>query len=159
MKKTIILLFLPLLMALASCNPFNEAHYTDVKELAWDKAQVKTVGKDGGDIEVQVYSSSNVYLSKVEDVDWATLSNDVIYGDARITLRISANTGMRRMVRVAMALEGSELRDTITVLQDGKQAYLECNAPYYAIDGIEGGDIKFDVRTNLTQTLLGRKVE
>lgn len=131
----------------------------DIEELAWNSAGVGVVGVDGGSITIPVYSNGNVRLSMVEPVDWAEISTDVINGDGQIQVTMAPNAGRRRMLKLAMMLEETELKDTIEIRQEGVQAFLEAVAPYHAANGNESEDIKIKLSTNLPQTEIDYKVE
>jgi hypothetical protein len=159
MKKIIIILLAAVLPVVWSCSPFNEAHTTDVKELAFNLKELKTVSADGGEISIPVYSSGQVNISFVGSADWAQLSTGAIDGDATLTVNLDKNLGMRRMVKVAMALNGTELKDTICIKQEGVQAFLECPAPYLAVLGGDTDKITFILNTNIDSDLVQKTVE
>lgn len=159
MKKTFIMILATVLSLAWSCSQFDEAHMTDVKELAWNSKQVGTVSADGGEMKIPVYSSGNVKVSFTEDADWIEVDRCSFNGDSEITVNLLANEGFRRMARLVIELEGTEVNDTVVIRQEGVKAYLECNAPYMAVSGAEDADIEFDLTTNLPCTELECSVE
>lgn len=159
MKKIIIILLAAAAAVVWSCSPFDEAHTTEVKELAFNLKELKTVSGDGGEINIPVYANGKVDIHFVQDQEWAHLSTASINGDATLTVSLDKNLGMRRMVKVAMALSGTALKDTICIKQEGVQAYLECAAPYLAISGDKQEQIKFSLSTNISCDQMLKKVE
>jgi hypothetical protein len=129
MKKIIIILLGVALAFAWSCNPFDEAHTTKVQELAFNLKKLDIASAEGEEIQIPVYSNGRVNVSFIEAVDWAHLSIGSFEGDSELTVSLDKNLGMRRMVKIALELEGTELKDTICVKQEGIQAYLECTAP------------------------------
>ena len=63
------------------------------------------------------------------------------------------------MLKLAMMLEETDLKDTIEIKQEGVKAFLEAVAPYYAANGNEIEDIKIKLSTNLPHTEIDYKVE
>ena len=156
--KKIIIIFGAFLALLWSCSPFNEAHTMDVKELAFNLKKLETVSKDGGNISIPVYASGKVYISLVEEVEWAEVSTLMLEGDGEVVVTMEKNLGMRRSAKLALALDGTELKDTIKIQQEGIQAYMECHAPYQAVSGKEDTAVQFAVSTNISCEEIARKV-
>ena len=123
----------------------------DIEELAWNSANIEVVAVDGGSVSIPVYSNGSVHLNLVEEVEWAEISTDLINGDGEVTVALGPNSGRRRMVKLAMTLDGTELKDTIKIRQEGVKAFLEANAPYYASNGHDSEDIKVKLSTNLPE--------
>ena len=159
MRNILIIAVSVMFAALTSCSQFNEAHTMDIEELAWNSADIDVVGVDGGSITIPVYSNGNVRLSMVETVDWAEISTDLINGDGQVQVTMAPNEGRRRMLKLAMMLEETDLKDTIEIKQEGVKAFLEAVAPYYAANGNEIEDIKIKLSTNLPHTEIDYKVE
>ena len=154
MRNIVIVAICAALTAVTSCSPFNDAHMMEIEELAWNPESVDVVGVDGGEITIPVYSNGTVHLNFVKDVDWAQISTFVIDQDSKVIVAVQKNTGRRRMVKIAMELEGTDLKDTIEIRQEGIKAYLEASAPYKAVSGPEDENIKFQLKTNLPQNEL-----
>ena len=159
MKKIIIILLAAALAFAWSCNPFNEAHTTEVHELAFNLKKLDVASVDGGDIVIPVYANGRVNVKFVDPVAWAHLSAESFEGDTELTVSLDKNLSMRRMAKFALELEGTDLKDTICVKQEGIQAYLECSAPYIAVSGAENGDIEFKLTTNIACAEMTKKVE
>ena len=159
MKKTIIILLGVALAFAWSCSPFNEAHTTEVQELAFNLKKLDVASAEEGEIQIPVYTNGRVNVNFVEPVDWAHLNTGSFEGDTQLTVSIDKNTGMRRMAKLALELEGTELKDTICLKQEGIQAYLECSAPYVAISGAENCDLEFKLTTNVECAKITSKVE
>ena len=159
MKKTIIILLGAALAFAWSCSPFNEAHTTEVQELAFNLKKLDVASAEEGEIQIPVYTNGRVNVNFVEPVDWAHLNTGSFEGDIQLTVSIDKNTGMRRMAKLALELEGTELKDTICLKQEGIQAYLECSAPYVAISGAENCDLEFKLTTNVECAKITSKVE
>ena len=158
MKKIIILLaaFLPLAW---SCSPFDEAHTTEVKELAFNLKELKTASSEGGQIKIPVYASGQVSIKFVGECDWAHLSTNSINGDATLVVDIDKNVAMRRMAKIAMTLNETGLKDTICIKQEGIQAYLECQAPYLAVSGNDTDKITYILNTNINSDQIQKTIE
>ena len=159
MRNLVIIAVCATLTVVTSCSPFNDAHEMDIQELAWNFADLDVVGVDGGEVTIPVYSNGKVRLNFVDDVDWAQVSTLEINGDSNLTVTVQHNPGRRRMVKIAMELEGTDLKDTVEIRQEGVKAYLESSAPYKAVSGQNNENIQFLLNTNLPQNELDYKVE
>ena len=159
MRNIVIVTVCAALVAVNSCSPFNDAHEMKIEELAWNSASVDVVSVDGGEVTIPVYSNGTVYLNLVNEADWVHVSTFVIEGDGKVVVAVQKNAGRRRMVKLAMELEGTELKDTVEIRQEGIKAYLEASAPYKAVSGQEAENIRFQLKTNLPQNELNYKLE
>ena len=125
MRNIFIVVTCVILASLSSCNGFFEAHTADVEELSWNPDSVAVVGVGGGTVTIPVYANGKVYLSPVEDVEWAEISTDVLEADGTVKVTCEPNTGMRRRLQLTMTLADTDLCDTIEIRQEGIKAYLE----------------------------------
>jgi len=147
MKKMYIMLLGVCLALVCSCNPFDDAHISDVVELAWNKDNVGIVSQNGGELKIPVYASGKVDVSLLEDVAWAELKTPVLHGDADIVISMKSNQGRRRSVKLAVELVGEGVMDTVLVRQEGTRAVLECSSPYKAVTDEE--NVVYELNTNL----------
>lgn len=143
----------------ASCSPFDEAHKMDIEELAWNPDSVFVVSAEGGKLTIPVYSNGHVTISPMGDSDWAELSTTALEADGKLEVTMDRNLGRRRMLRLIMSLEGTELKDTIELKQEGFTAFLGADSPYAAVSGQESEEVKFNINTNLPAEDIDHAVE
>lgn len=76
-----------------------------------------TLKKGGGSTHVLVYSTGKWTAHFIQPVSWASLDRAEGYGNSEFVFDYSPNYGVARKVQIA--LEASEKRDTITMVQTG----------------------------------------
>lgn len=147
MKKTFHIICTAL--AIASCAAFDDAEYASINELAVKDASM-IVGKEGGDVEIQIFSNGKVDIQAMNDFSgWCKVENTSFSGDGTVRLSFTENSGFRRMAKLLLRLDGGVKCDTLRVRQDGETAYLNCSAPYKNVSGAGDSYAEYVLSTNI----------
>ena len=146
--------------AVFSCSVFDDAEYASIIELAPSEGEI-LIPKEGGDAALKVYSNGMVSVTVLgsDYQDWAEVSPQQFTGDGEINISFAENPSFRRMVKLALDLDGGKKRDTIYVRQGGVIPYLECAAPFKNVSGVSPGYVEFAMDTNIPLSDLSSKVE
>lgn len=103
---------LAVIFAVSGCDkPFELSYPLNVTQ------RNITLKKGGGSTHVLVYSTGKWNAHFVQPVSWASLDRDGGYGNSEFVFDYSPNYGVARKVQIA--LETSESRDTVTMVQTG----------------------------------------
>lgn len=126
--------------AAMSCNVFDDAEYADIRELAPSQEEI-LIPKEGGKADIKVYSNGKVTVNVLGDEsgEWSEVTPLEFEGDGEINVSFNENPSFRRMVKLALELDGGAKKDTIYVRQSGVMPYLECAAPYKNVSGVSPG--------------------
>ena len=148
------------LFAVMSCNVFDDAEYADIRELAPSQGEI-LIPKEGGKADIKVYSNGKVTVNVLGDEagEWSEVTPLEFEGDGEINVSFNENPSFRRMVKLALELDGGEKKDTIYVRQSGVMPYLECAAPYKNVSGVSPGFAEFAIDTNIPLSDLSSTVE
>lgn len=132
-----------------SCE-LDDAEYPSVIELVAPQS-VYEIGESGGQLEIPVYANSGYSVEFINDIDdgWASIDKTHMSGDGKLTMTYGDNGGFRRMAVIRLCLDSGAKADTVYVKQAGIAPYIECNAPFRAIEGSSREPVEFDVETNI----------
>lgn len=147
MKKIYIMM---LSLSVAACS-IDDAEYSDVVELvAKQQEDELLVPSDGGKVDVEIFSNGRVEVLIMNDIgDWAQVENLSFEGDDTVKVKFTPNEGFRRMVKLQMTLDGGTRTQTLRIRQEGIIPFIECASPFATVDGSQGGQVVFSVKTNI----------
>ena len=145
---------------IAGCANLDDAAYTTVQELASAQDVFMISAEGQADLKVPVYSNGNVSIELVgNNTGWMTLDKMSFSGDDTLRVAVSENTGLRRMAKAFLTLDGGEKKDTLYFKQYGLVPHLDCSSPFATVDGRESNTLTYELETNLSPGELTTAVE
>lgn len=150
MKKTLILLVITL--AAVSCS-YDDMRLQPPVELGAVPETI-LVSSYGGDVQIPFYANVSGTISLLDEAPWATLDMTSFTADGSLQVGVSANSGIRRFVRILFSADKFARQDTVLLRQDGIIDTLSLNSTSVIIYNGIG-----DTRIPLTMNVPSSRVE
>ncbi|MCQ2135431.1 MAG: BACON domain-containing protein [Bacteroidales bacterium] len=147
MKK--IILFFSALVLLASCD----VKLPDTIDFAVTPEKA-TIGTDGGQVAISVYSNGAISVALDKDCAWARLTSPASFsGDGDVEIEVEANTSAKRTTNVTIVYKNGVAQKVVQLSQDGLKAFLELSTDELRIDATKPASSEVEIRTNVADAL------